>query len=160
METSRSLWLYSKTCPKWPPLGANKSGLCRQVVSVHRYNTLKQCETYNERGDRKEKITKIISNVLNVKELKWVLLPAWALLRLPSNFCQGTSQKKAVSERDTVSPRRENRPMVHENPVAGRARQVVAIRSAVSIWNCPCTKKRSLEAGGRLSQVLLCLMCW
>ena len=48
-------YIYSKTCPKRPTLGANKSGLCSQVVSIRRYNTLKQCETYNERGDRKEK---------------------------------------------------------------------------------------------------------
>ena len=64
-------YIYSKTCPKRPTLGANKSGLCSQVVSIRRYNTLKQCETYNERGDRKEKITKIISNVQNREIYSW-----------------------------------------------------------------------------------------
>ena len=33
--------IYSKTCAKRPPLGANKSGLCRQVASIRRFNTLK-----------------------------------------------------------------------------------------------------------------------
>ena len=37
------------------------------------------------------------------------------------------------------------------NPVAGCARQVAAIRSAVSVWNCPCMKTWLLEAGGRYS---------
>ena len=46
---------YSKTCAKRPPLGVNESGLCRQVTSIRRFQTLKQCHAFNERGDRKEK---------------------------------------------------------------------------------------------------------
>ena len=74
---------------------------------------------------------------------------AWTLLGLRQTFVGELPEKKAVLDCHMVALRRENRLMVHENPVAGRARQVVAIRSAVSVWNCPCTKKRSLEAGGR-----------
>ena len=45
----------SKTFSKRPTLGANKGGLCRQVFSVRRFNTLKPCEAYNGTGGRKEK---------------------------------------------------------------------------------------------------------
>ena len=47
----------------------------------------------------------------------------------------GNFTKKAVLanlDRHAVALRRENRPAVRENPVTGRARQVVAIRSTIS----------------------------
>ena len=43
----------------------------------------------------------------------------------------------------------------HIGSKQGRTRQVVAICGSVSVWNCPCTKKRPLKAGGRYSRWLL-----
>ena len=77
---------------------------------------------------------------------------AWALLGLLSNFCCGPSQKRRfwIVTRSRSAGKTGRR--CTKNPVAGRARQVVTIRNAVSVWNCTCSKKRSLEAGGRYSR--------
>ena len=119
---------YSKTCPKRPPLFANRSGPCRLVVSFRRF--LKQCETYNERGDRK-KISKVIRNVQNVKELKWVLFCLHEHFFACRPTFVGELTKKAVLDRHTVALRRQNRPMVREKPGRWSREAVVAIRSAV-----------------------------
>ena len=83
------------------------------------------------------------------REIAKVGFYAWALLGLPSDFCWGASQKRRfwIVTRSLYPGKTGWR--CAKNPVAGRTRQVVTIRSAVSIWNCPCTKKRSFEAGGR-----------
>ena len=124
---------------------ANKSGLCRQVVSIHRFHTSMQSDTYKGSGHWNQKNH-------NMKKAKWVLFFAWALLGLPPTFFQWTSRKKKRLRivRWSLYAGKTGW-WCMKNPVAGRTRQVVAIRSAVSVWNPPCTKKRSLEAGGRYS---------
>ena len=77
-----------------PPLGANKSGLCRQVVFIHRFNTLKQCETCNERGDRKDNKKHKDHQQRSKRERAEMGFSVWALLGLPSNFCWRSSQKR------------------------------------------------------------------
>ena len=81
---------------------------------------------------------------------------AWALLGLPSGRRQ-TCVVELPQERRfrIVTPSLyagKTRWWCMKNPVTGRARQVVAIRSSASVWNCPCTKKRSLEVGGCYSR--------
>ena len=147
-----------KTCQRRPPLGANKSRLCRQVVFICRFHTLMQCETHNGRYDWKQTNKQTQRSCAAYKTSQWEELKcvssAWALLGLPQilTFGQGTLWKRTVADRHTVAQRRENRPTAYNSLAAGRARQVVAIRSAVSVWNCPCKEKRLLEAGGHYSR--------
>ena len=127
------------------------SGFTVLAGSIHWSNVKLTTE-----GDHKN-VTMITSNVQNVRELKCVFLPG--------DFLASTCRQTFVGE--LHEKRRRFRIVTRslyagktgwwctENPVAGRARQMVAIRSAVSVWNCPCTNKRSLKAGGRWSQVLL-----
>ena len=101
----------------------------------------------------KKKNLKIISNVQNVQELKWVFLPEHFLAFPALKLLLGTfTQKRRFRIVTRSLYTRNTGRRCTKNSVAGRARQVVAVRSAVSVWNCPCTKKRSLEAGGRYSR--------
>ena len=97
-----------------------------------------------------KKITMIVSNVQNVKELKWVfcLSTSWLAVKLLGVTLQQRGGFGSSRGRSTQGKQADG---AQKNPVAGRARQVVAIHSAVSVYNCPCTRKRSLEAGGRYS---------
>ena len=133
----------------------------RWPTMIRRFHTLKQCETLNERGDRKEKNHKDHKQRWK-REIAKLGFSAGAFLGLPSDFCWGTSQKRRfwIITRSLEAGKIDRR--CTKNPVAGGARQVVAIRCAVSVWNCPCTKKPSFEAGGvvairggRWSKVLL-----
>ena len=150
----------SETCAKRPPLGAKKSGLCiidrwpPFAGSMHWSNAkLSTKRWFTEKGK------KIISNVQNVKKLKWVFCLRTSWLAVQLLICRGTLQKRQfwIVMGSLYAGKTGRR--CAKNPVAGRPRQVVtSIRSAVFAWNCPCPKKRSFKSGrrsGRWSQVLL-----
>ena len=86
------------------------------MVSIRRYNTLKQCETYNnERGDWKEKYDKVLAT-LKRERAEVGFSGCMSTYSLAVKLLSGNFTEKAVSDRHTVTLRRENRPMVHEKP--------------------------------------------
>ena len=84
---------------------------------------------------------------LSKREKAKVGFSAWALLAAcPQTFVRELPQMTALDRyRHTVAVRRWQ-------PGGGAWKNPVAICSAVSEWNGPCTKKRSLEADGRYSR--------
>ena len=125
-----------------PPLGAK----CRQVVSIHRFRTLMQSDIHSGRGWLGAKV-QIINSVpkRNWREFSSV----WALLGLPLNFGReapvvkdnGQMPVRIDAVCHTVAARRETGQWNTKNLVVCWATQVAVIRIALSVWNCPCTKK-------------------
>ena len=104
------------------------------MASIRRFHTLKQCNTYNGRGDWNQKYHNDDKQRTCEKGRGSSFFSALALLRLPLNFFGKRHVKKTVAELLTVALRRENWLMVRDNP--GR-------------W--------SRKAGGRYSQCSFCM---
>ena len=130
-------WLYSKTCPKRPSLGAHKSSLCKQAsgpyLKVAYIDDTKVTRTMTGWDWKKKKNLMMIGNVQ--KSRNWgEFFSASAILGSPLNSGWEHPVKKTDADRHTAILRRDNRSMVHQK--AGR---------------------RSHKAGGRYSQCSFCM---